>query len=247
MATEFKGIPLIKLPKNIPSYNFLVDKFGEEILKEYNSIVKQDYKDNSNLKVLNFRDNLVKGSNSYAVVLMNKILSKQGLRTATPADAQRIINMDENSLKGVYTALGLVLRTENAPNEYSATQLAKQAKDRKYNFSNSNPLIFKPSDLELIADNTFRYGLGFNISEQATPFNASQLKSKNSGKNFKTTEDNGIPIFDKNGNRTNYAMNYGLHGLGLNENLDLVSGVVYLALSNDFGRIVVMNDGKGAR
>lgn len=40
METEFKGNPLIEVPKNIPSYNFLTGDFGKEKLKEYNSIVK---------------------------------------------------------------------------------------------------------------------------------------------------------------------------------------------------------------
>jgi len=41
MKTKFKGNPLIEIPKNIPSYDFLKGDFGEEILKEYNSIVRE--------------------------------------------------------------------------------------------------------------------------------------------------------------------------------------------------------------
>lgn len=54
MRTQFQGNPLIEIPKNIPSYNFLKGDFGKEFLEEYNEIVKSDYKDNLNLKVLNF-------------------------------------------------------------------------------------------------------------------------------------------------------------------------------------------------
>lgn len=241
---EFRGNPLIEIPKNIPSYNFLEGDFGKEVLNEYNSKVKQDYKDNSNLKILNFSDGIVKGSNSYSIFLMNDILSKQGLRTANPVDVQKVINKDKNFLSGKYVDLGLVLRTENSPNEYLAKQLGKQSKDRKYDFSNSNPLVFKSSDLELIVDNNSSSGLGLKIKDSATPFNAKELDNKNGNKKFKTTNENGVPIFDENGNRTNYTQNDGLSrfGLGRDSNLGSWGG---LALSNSYGRVVVLNDAEG--
>lgn len=243
--TEFKGIPLVEIPKNIPSYNFLEGDFGKEALKEYNSVVKSDYKDNSNLKVLNFNDGVVKGSNSYAVFLMNKILSKQGLRTANSADVQKVIDNYDKFLSGVYVDLGVVLRNEDGANEYLAKQLAKQSKDRKYKFSNSNPLVFKPSDLELIADSDSPSRLGFNIKESASPFNALELSSKNEGKKFKNTNKNGVPtIFDKNGNRTNYTTDNGLSGFGLGRYSGLYSWD-FLAPSHGDGRVVVMNDAEG--
>ena len=163
MKTQFQGNPLIEIPKNIPSYNFLIGNFGKEFLEEYNGIVKSNYKDNSNLKVLKFTDNVIKGSNSYSIFLVNDILSKQGLRTATSSDVQKIVNKDKSFLSGIYVDLGIVLRTENSPNEYLAKQLGKQAKERNYEFSNKSPLVFKASDLELILDNNSDSGLGFKI------------------------------------------------------------------------------------
>ena len=167
--TEFKGIALIKLPENIPSYNFLESDFGREVLNEYNSAVKSDYRDNPALKILNLDNNVAKGSNSYAIFLMSKLLSKYGLRTANSADAQKIIDNNDNFLRRVYVDLGVVLRSDNGANEYLAKQLAKQAKDRKYKFSNSNPLVFRPSDLELILDGNSPSGLGFKVSAR-NPF-----------------------------------------------------------------------------
>ncbi len=245
MKTKFKGIPLIEIPENIPSYNFLIEDFGKEILNEFYSVVKSKYKDNSNLKVLNFRDNIVKGSNSYSIFPMSEILSKYGLRTIIPSDAQKIINKDENFLRGIYVDLGLVLRTENAPNEYLAKQLGKQARERNYKFSNEAPLIFKSSDLELILDSNSNSGLGFKIRESASPFNASELSNKNSGKTFRITNENGIPIFDENGNRTLYTRGNGLSGFGLGRDSDLVSGDGVLAGSSDDGRVVVVRDAEG--
>lgn len=244
MTAEFKGIPLIKRLDE-PNYNFLIGDFGKEMNDEYNSVVKSDYKDNSNLKVLNFKDNIVKGSNSYSIFLMNKMLSKYELRTVNSSDAQKIINSDENFLKGVYTDLGVVLRTEDNPNGYLARQLGKQANERRYKFSNSNPLVFKPSDLELIVDNNSPSGLGFKIQDSASPFNASELSNKNSDKKFKKTNDNGVPIFDKNGNRTNYTENEGLRRFFLDGDSGLISGVDNLADSDGDGRVVILNDAEG--
>jgi hypothetical protein len=245
MKAEFKGNPLIEIPKNIPSYNFLEGELGKEILEEYNSIVKQDYKDNSNLKVLNFSDGVVKGSNSYSIFPMFEILSKYGLRNANPADVQKIINRNENFLKNIYVDLGLVLRTENSPNEYLAKQLGKQSKERKYKFSNSNPLVFKSSDLELIVDSNSQLGLGFKIKESASPFNAREFDNEYDGKKFKTTNEKGVPIFDRNGNRTNYTRNDGLSGFDLIRYSDLYSGIGDLSDSSGGGRVVVLNDAVG--
>jgi hypothetical protein len=176
---------------------------------------------------------------------MNKILSKQGLRTATPADVQRIINMDENFLKGVYTDLGIVLRSIENPNKYLAAQLAEQSIRRNYKYSNSNPLVFKPSDLELILDSNSPSGLGFNISEQSTPFNAPKLSNKNHGKKFNLTNYTGMPVFDKDGTRTNYTNDNGLHRLYLGRCLDLGSGGGNLVYSDGYGRVVVLSDAEG--
>jgi hypothetical protein len=246
MKAEFKGNPLIEIPKNIPSYNFLTGDFGEEVLEEYNSKVKQYYQDNSNLKVFNLNNGIVTGSNSYSIFPMFEILSKYGLRNANPADVQKIINKDKDFLRGVYVDLGLVLRTENSPNEYLAMQLSKQAKDRKYEFSDSYPLVFKSSDLELIADNNSRSGLGFKIKESATPFNAPELSHKNYSKKFKITNENGVPVFDKNGNRTNYTQDNGLSRFYLGRYSGLDSRNDGLAgLGGGFGRVVVLNDAEG--
>ncbi len=240
MKTQFKGNPLIKIPENIPIYNFLIGNFGKEFLKEYNGIVKLDYKENDNLKVLNFKDDVIEGSNTYSIFLANDLLSKEGLRTATPSDVQKIINMNEDCLNNCYVDLGIVLRTENGVNEYLAKSLGKQAEERKYNFSNSNPLVFKSSDLELILDENSNSGLGFKIKESANPFNAPELSNKNDNNKFNKTNEKGVPIFDISGNKELYTRNDGLSRFLLAWGSGLYSGLVNLADSNDFGRVVVI-------
>jgi len=216
------------------------------VLKEYNSIVKEDYKNNSNLKVLDFIGGVVKGSNTYSVFLMNKILSKENLRTATLTDIQKIIDKDETFLRGFYTDLGMILRTKENPNQYLANKLGKEAKERGYNFSNESPLIFKLSDLELVVDgdSPFR-GLGFIIKESASPFNASELSNKNGNKKFKTVNKKGIPIFDNEGNRLFYTRDNGLAGCCLTKYSNVDSYCLGLSDSNDYGRVVIVYDAEG--
>jgi hypothetical protein len=253
MVAEFKGKSLIEIPKDIPNYNVLKGDFGKGIVDEYNSVVKSKYKDNSNLKVLNFRDNVAKGSNDYAIFLMDDIVAKYGLRAVNPADVQKIIDINGNFLKEFYVDLGVILRNdvdlgvilrhENVANEYLARQLANQAKDKYYNFSNLNPLVFKPSDLELIVDNNSPSGLGFKIKDLANPFNAPALSYINFYRKFNKTNEDGVPIFDKNGNRTSYTEKNGLSGFGLGGVLSLSSRDDNLAYSNDVCRVVLINDG----
>ena len=233
-------------------YSFLKGDFGKEIVDEYNSVVKSKYRDNFELKVLTFQDNVVKGSSDYAIFLMNDIIAKYGLRTVNPANTQKIIDINEDFLKGFYVDLGIVLRNENETNEYLARQneylarqLANQAKDRNYKFSNSNPLVFKPSDLELTLDNNSFSGLGFKIKDSAIPFNAPELSYENNSKKFNKTNENGVPIFDINGNRPNNTMDIienGLSRFSLYTDLGLDSWNDDFYGSREIGRIVLVND-----
>ncbi|PJE81022.1 hypothetical protein COU58_04675 [Candidatus Pacearchaeota archaeon CG10_big_fil_rev_8_21_14_0_10_32_42] len=247
MKNEFKGNPLIEIPKNIPSYNFLTGDFGKEVLEEYNSVVMQNYKGNSKLKALSFSDNVVKGSNTYSIFLMNKILEKVGLRTANLSDIQKIIDKSETFLKGFYVDLGVILRTKDAPNSYLANQLGKEAEEKNYSFSNEFPLVFKPSDLELIVDEYSSSGLGFKIKELGRPFNVSEFNNQNDNKSFKNTSNSGIPIFHKEGNRTLYTRDDGLSRVYLYGDGDLNVRDGDLEGSDDNGRVVVISDAEGCR
>jgi hypothetical protein len=242
MTEEFKHANLIKIPQDILSYNFLEGDFGKEIIKEYNSIVKSKYKDNSNLNVFNYKDEVVKGSNVYSILVMDDLLSKYGLRTADSADASKIINNNEEFLKGFYVDFGIVLRNEGIANEYFAKELAKQSKKRNYKFSNANPLVFKPSDLEVVLDNNSSFGLGFKIKDLVSPFHAPELSYKNSGKRFKEINSNGVPIFDKNGSKFNYTGQRGLSRFNLCADSNLDSGWSNFESSGIQGRIIVVRN-----
>lgn len=241
MKTEFKGNPFIEIPKTILGYDFLTGDFGEEFLREYNGIVKSDYKDNSNLRVLNFESGVVKGSNTYSIFLANKILSQEGLRTANPVDVQKIIDKDEDFLRGHYLDLGVVLRTEDRISGYLAKQLGESVKELGHKFSDENPLVFKSSDLELILDDNSSSGLGLKIKDSADLFNAPELAYKNNDKRFNKTNERGMPVFVEDGDRVNCTRKRGLSRFDLCRGSDLNSWGGGLAGSGSIGRVVVLD------
>ncbi|MBS3152495.1 hypothetical protein J4230_03745 [Candidatus Woesearchaeota archaeon] len=113
MKSKFKGKLLVNLPKHNPNIDILRGNFGREFLAEYNGRVRDKYRNNSILRVLSESNGLVKGSNSFAVVLANEILAQEGLRTATQADLELILRYRPDlKLRENYEDIGLVLRSE---------------------------------------------------------------------------------------------------------------------------------------
>lgn len=199
---------------------FLEGDFGRAVLEDYMGRVKADYKDNYDLKVLTYQDGLVKGSNPFAVVLVNQIIRKQGLRTATQADLERILRTNALDLKGTYGRCensALVLRSENEPNSYLAKNLAGKLKERlgkEYKL----PLMINLCDLELENDaGSKNYGLAFRIREEARPIYASILSLSEEPNNILSSfssedidEETGLPKRFGNGDRRldNYSVVY---------------------------------------
>ena len=224
--------------------NFLVGDFGRDALKEYNALVKADFKGNGALNVLSLNGNVVIGSNPYSVVLMNKVLKQAGLRAPTPAELEQILRNDTLNLRDIYEDTALVLRTGSTPNEYLAKNLEKQVKQRGMRFSAEFPLMIPLAYLELENDADSPSGLRFRLTENSQLIEAPQLAGSEDYKKFSNTDENGLPIFDSNGNRTNYTRESGLSRLCLDRNLDLYSryGVGNLAVSGDNGRVVLVRD-----
>lgn len=175
------------LPADIPQA-FLEGEFGRAVLDEYKGRVMAKYEDNRVLRVSNYEgsplnnnpDNLVIGSNPFAVVLVNEIIREQGLRTATQADLERILKANVLDLRGGYGRYAdsaLILRSENEPNSYLAKKLAKQLKEvlgREYKL----PIMINLCDIELEKDKNSNYGLAFRLREDAKPIYAPILSSR---------------------------------------------------------------------
>src|SRR3989344_3351224 len=124
IKSKFIGKLLIEIPKEYPTIGFLEGDFGKSVLEEYKGRAK-DY-NNKNLDVLSYKDNIVQGSNPFAVVLMNKILNEEGLRTPFQSDLEKAIKLNALNLNGTYEDTALILRNEKNPNSYLAKHLMKQ-------------------------------------------------------------------------------------------------------------------------
>ncbi len=235
--SKFEGKPLIELPEVIPVANYLTGDFGKEALGEYKERASEDYNNNRYLTVLNFQDNVVKGSNPFAVILMNQVLAQEGIRTATPADLELILRTNALNLRNQYEDSALVLRSTDDPNKYLAKDLEQQLKARgkvKY------PLMIPLTSLELINDDNSNYKLTFKLRESSVIIYASQLAHENNGKRFSETDEQGLPIFDLSGSRILYTRDSGLSRLGLGGNLGLGSLWDGLDDSSAGGRVVAV-------
>ncbi len=228
---------------NNASYSFLEGNFGRQILEEYNQIVSMDYQGASVLNVLSFTDNVVKGSNLFAFVLLNRILQNHGKWVARPIDLERVLEKEAVDLKGTYGDSGLVLRSENNPNEYLAKHLASQVKGKGYNVGGDTVMI-PLAGLRLIYDSNSPNDLSFQLTDSSEIIYAPQLNKPNHNKKFNKGDEKGLPIFEDNGSRTLYSNeNGGLCRLCRVRDLDLNARIIDLANSNSNSRVVVCAKG----
>jgi hypothetical protein len=235
---KFQGTPLVEIPEEVPVANFLVDKFGEAFLGEYNGRVASDFGNAPVLRVLSYDNGTVKGSNPFAVVLANKILGQEGIRTATPADLEKILKLKALGLSGTYEDSALVLRNGDEPNSYLAKDLDKQVKKRLGKLS--APVVIPLAYLAVRKDASSPHGVSFDLTEGSELIKAPILVEKYNGKSFSQTDKYGLPSVKGigDGNRTLYTRGSGLSRLYLGRSLYLDSNVGSLASSNEYGRVV---------
>ncbi len=242
---RFEGKPLI--PKEVLQANFLQGDYGRAVLEEYQGRVKSDFNNNPNLQVLSYNPNtnLVEGSNPFAVVLVNKILRQEGLRTATQSDLEEILKLQALELRRTYEDTSLVLRSTSGANEYLAQDLARKLgiktdKDGRLEM----PAILYLNRLELDNDPNSPYKLSFRLREDSrVVFDATKiLNQSGSFSNEDIDKDSGIPLKLGKGDRSSYAREDGLSGLFLGRFLDLNSGWCGLANSDSGGRVVVVGE-----
>jgi len=242
-------------------YNFLKGDFGKEFLKEYNERVKIDYGNNPNLHVLKQEGDIVKGSNIFAVVLANKILIPELLRTAVQADLEKILH---NGALGydcnTYCDSGLILRdVKHGPNRYLANKLYEQLKLR--NSGINLPILINPYDLNLVKDSDSDYGISFKLAGGANPLYVPALHRHREDfdedyfyspakpdieVNFNDENidpKTGLPLPDQTGKgyRTLSATIFGLSRLS-SRGRNIYSNIGDLAKSDLEGRIVVVKN-----
>lgn len=241
IKTKFEGKYTFEVPKVVLEVGFLGGEHGREVLQEYQGRVQKDFDNNIYLNVFSQEgDRVVKGSNAFSVALLNQILREEGLRTATPADFGEVVKTNALDLRGSYEDAALNLRGTEGRNAYLAQNLQCQLDGRTA--TQEVPLMLPLSGLEVVANTDSKYGLAFTPGEGARVIEAPQLAAKNHGKKFTNVDMNGIPIFDKNGSRTFYALQEGLSGFALDRSLDLNSGWNVFGYSGSYGRVVVVRD-----
>ena len=235
-------IPIQQSPPlmNNVNYSFLEGTEAQAILEEYNQRVSSDYQGASALNVLSFADNVVKGSNPFAFVLLNKILAQKKMRIATPADLERALEKEAIDLKGTYGDSGLVLRSDEDPNHYLAKTLINQVKQRG---SLEYPLMIPLIGLDLKYDANSLDNLSFQLTDFTELIHAPQLDHKNDGSKFNKSDENGLPIFDQDGSRRLYTGEGGLRRLYCDWDLDLNARGRDLAGSDADGRVIVYAEG----
>jgi len=226
---------------NNTSYNFLEGDFGRQVLKEYNQLVQSEYQNAFVLQKLSFANDVLKGSNPFAFVLLNKILTQKKMRIATPADLERALEKEAINLKGTYGDSGLVLRSDGDPNQYLAKDLINQVKQRG---SLQFPLMVPLAGLDLRYDANSPHKLSFQLTDFAELIYAPQLNKTNHGKKFNGADEKGLPTFEDNGSRTLYSNeDNGICRLYRDRDLYLDARYWDLADSGSGGRVIVCAEG----
>ncbi|MBI3622837.1 hypothetical protein HY212_02015 [Candidatus Pacearchaeota archaeon] len=223
---------------------FLEGKFGRTIHEE----VFAKYKKFPSVRGTNReiaydkKDKIVIGSNPSYAVAVNEILRANGLnlRTASPADLERVLKTGALPLQGQYEDSALVLRDEGDPNSYLAGNLLSQVKTR--DSKQKMPAMIPLYSLDLVKDPDSPHGLAFKLRDDAELIYAPILSAKNNRKTFSVTvKSTGLPKELGEGNRTLYTRDSGLSGVYLDVSLSLFSGSGDLAGSNEDGRVVVVS------
>jgi len=200
---------------------------GEDFLKKfsetYHGLVKLGYNDNPALKKISFgKDGEISRLNAYSAVLAANLLEK---------------------MKGVryLSRFGLILGNEKSPNKYLVKELMKQVKERKYEFQDS-VFVLRPSDLEIILDGKAPEKIAFKMKEGIIPFYSPQLKSENNKRKVKDLDENGMPNFNENGDKTLYVREGGLLKFCDSEHGDFYCWDDNLAKPDDNFKLVVFLD-----
>ncbi len=241
MANQ-SGIQLVPRTLAFPVLTFLESKQDFDAYQE--GIKSYGEKARKTLGVLSYSNEIIKGSNPFAVVELGK-----AQRLSTPSELELAVSINPEFFRGIYEDIALVLRTNGdsyVPNDYLAKHLAEQIKKRKGILpTQESPFRISLKGLSLKEDENSSYGLVFLIGDETEIIQIPEFAYSNHRKRFSETDERGVPIFNDNGNRTFYARIQGVSGLCLGRDLDLDSYNEGLAYSNDGGRVVVVNDAEG--
>ena len=230
------------IPKNLSfPVARVLDKESQEFYQKVSRKTAENFgKDSLAYKTITngINTNNVTGSQFFWNTNLGLYLPKEK-RVCSLNDWENINDLDENFFRDFYTdSPQIVLRTDKTSYERNAPilkDLIEQVKGENYQFSSESPLIL--SNLDLIKDENTenRYGLLLKIGENTKIKNDERFVYSNNGKK--------IPFGDKQ--KTIYTRNDGLSRVYLYRGGDLIAGDGDLDNSDDFGRVVLLEDAEG--
>lgn len=237
MANE--GVMLVPEGIKFPVVRFTDDKARLDAYSE--RIAKYTEKARKTSGVLSYsdKDNIVMGSNPFAVVEFASDI------VPMPSELEHAARLNPEFFRGTYSDIGLVVRSEEdsswKANDYVSKDLAKQIKARLGSMPTpENPARVSLRGLSLKEDSNSDYGLVFVVGDNTEVISVPEFAHSNNQKRFARTDERGVPIFDDKGNRTLYTKQTGLSRLCLDGGWDLGlgSGGDDLAYSDSSGRVV---------
>lgn len=238
-TTQLNGVKLVpkELLENIPELYFFNDKGVldnyQENIKKYGEKARKTLTYDG-FPSYNEKRKLVVGSSPFINIELGKLV-----RLATPSELEQAVRNSPDFFRGTYEDTGFMLQTNGdsyKPNDYVAKELYEQIKKRNIKL----PVRISLKGLDVEEDNNSAYSLVPIITDATELFHSPEFSHKNNGKTFSETDENGVPIWDKNGNRTFYARE-GLSGLSLDDDLGLGSDWDGLADSGSNGRVALVS------
>ena len=236
----------------VPKVSFLADEY---MLKDYKKRIKS-YSEIAQkvLNVFTFQDGVIRGSNSFANVLLDSLFQKE-YRLALPSQVLNDSELNPEFFRRNYEDLGLILRTNGdsySNNNHNAKNLYTQLDERDIKPTEENPVRISLKGLELEEDNDSHYGLVHKLTDEAEILQAPEFSHKYGNRRFLKSDKRGVPIYlsdDKISNLSEeeklqlkifYARKDGLGRLCLGRLLDLDSyWNGYLADSSALGWVAV--------
>ncbi len=214
-------------PRNLTLPNVRFLSVDEET--EYNRTVNEKYFSERGGRVLKAPSNLFK-----IIELQN-----QGVNVASLSDLGVIAEENKDWISGFCVDAPVVVLRRIGDScksvDFLARDLAKQI-GKKYL---RNPVVVTNLGIEESAESV--YGLKFKTTNKTEVYDAPELGHRNNRKTFSKTDERGIPIFDKNGNRTLYTGDGGFSRLYIKEKGGLDSNLLNLASSAPNFRVVVID------
>ncbi len=188
-------------------------------------------------------EGLAIGSSPIALAFLNQEnLFPNGEHLLSISEFGQAHNKDSDFFKGTYQDTGIILRTAGDKyegNDHMTKGLFGKLEKRGLVASPESPVVISITDLGLRRDRDSRYGLVWDLKEDASPIVAPEYGTKESVEKFSFYDERGIPIPNKEGKFNIWKRDTGLSRVYSVFGGDANLGYDHLAYSNGGGRVTV--------